>query len=318
MINKKKGSNRISDPGFGEKVGGRTQRLINKDGSFNVQSDTSRFAGHNIYQYLLEINIGTFILLAMGGFVLLSAAFAVVYYMVGPESLSGQRDARELHSFLDCFYFSTQTFTTVGYGAIAPQTPLASAIAALEAFIGLLFFAVATGLLYSRFSKPKSKLLFSNNAIIAPFNGGKALMFRLANMRRNTLMEMSARVILVMRNKEDTNRNFYNLELQLDKVVFLPLTWTLVHPITEESPFYNITPEELIERDGEIMILISGFDDTFNQTVHARYSYVAKELVWNARFVRAFQIDEQGKVVIKLNDIHNYELLPQETLDSAK
>lgn len=307
----KKGTKRIADPGFGEKVGGRTQRLINKDGSFNVISDTSRFAGHNMYQYLLEINFSTFLMYALSGFILLSGMFAVVYYIVGPETLSGLRDTRELHSFLDCFYFSTQTFTTVGYGAIAPQTPLTSAIAAFEAFIGLLFFAVATGLLYSRFSQPKSKLLFSNNAIIAPFNNGTALMFRVANMRRNTLMEMSARVILVMRNKDndDTNRNFYNLDLQLERVVFLPLTWTLVHPITEESPLYGMTKEELIERDGEIMILISGFDDTFNQTVHSRYSYVAHEFIWNARFIRAFNINDKGKVKIKLNDIHNYELI---------
>ncbi|MEN9639078.1 MAG: hypothetical protein RLZZ262_946 [Bacteroidota bacterium] len=311
MILNNKGTNRINDPGFGEKVGGRTQRLINKDGTFNVVNDSPRFAGHNMYQYLLEINFAKFLFIALSGFILLSGVFAVFYFITGPDSLSSKNENCGISSFLDCFYFSTQTFTTVGYGAIAPVKPLASAIAAFEAFIGLLFFAVVTGLLYSRFSKPKSKLLFSNNAIIAPFNDGQALMFRLANMRRNTLMEMSARVILVMNNedKDNTNRRFFNLDLQLSNVVFLPSTWTLVHPITEESPLYGLTKDELLRRDGEILILISGFDDTFNQTVHARYSYVAEEFVWNARFIKAFNLNTDGKVKINLSDVHQYELL---------
>jgi inward rectifier potassium channel len=166
--------------------------------------------------------------------------------------------------------------------------------------------------LYSRFSKPKAKLNFSRNAVVAPFQEGQALMFRLANMRHNTLMEMTARVIMVMRtSKEDALvRNYYSLDLQLDRVVFLPLTWTLVHPINSDSPLHGITQEELIARDAEIMILISGFDDTFNQTVHARFSYTANEIVWNAKFVRAFSVDANGDAIMNMDDIHVYEPTP--------
>jgi inward rectifier potassium channel len=306
MSDLKSSKHTISDPGFGEKSSGSTKRLINKDGSFNVMRRHTGVINSNVYQFLLQIPFALFFLLGLGGFIVLSGLFGLVYYMIGPSSLSGVADHQPLHSFLDCFYFSTQTFTTVGYGAIAPQNALASSIAAFEAFCGLLFFAITTGLLYSRFSKPKAKFIYSKQAIITPFETGQALMFRFANMRKNTLMEMSARVILVMRpeTKDQTIRSYFNLDLHLDKVVFLPLSWTLVHPITQESPLYGLTQQELIQRGAEILILISGFDDTFNQTIHSRFSYTADEIVWNAKFVRAFQSDEQGNVIMDMDDIH--------------
>jgi inward rectifier potassium channel len=174
-----------------------------------------------------------------------------------------------------------------------------------------LFFAVTTGLLYSRFSKPRAKLHYSQQALIAPFQDGKALMFRLANRRHNTLMEMKARVILMMRpeNGDELSRSYYNLPLQIDQVVFLPLTWTLVHPINEESPLFGLTDADLRQRNAEILILISGFDDTFNQTVHSRHSYTADEFVWDAKFVKAFTIDPNGDAVLNLDELHHYELV---------
>jgi inward rectifier potassium channel len=302
-------SNKIKDPGFGEKITGRAQRAINKDGSFNAIRKNGQRGLRNIYQYLLNIPNALFFLIILGNYVLFSFLFAIIYFIIGTEYLIGASGQTQLHTFMDCFYFSTQTFTTVGYGAIAPKGILTSTIASFEAFCGLLFFAIATGLMYARFSKPRAMLEYSDNALIAPYQEGKALMFRLANKRNNVLMEMDARVILMMRaaGNDALTRSYFNLKLEIDHVIFLPLSWTLVHKIDESSPLYQFTHEQLKELEAEILILISGFDDTFHQTVHSRYSYTADEFVWNAKFQRAFSINEKGKTVLNLKDLNLYE-----------
>lgn len=250
---------RIQDPGFGEKIGGRTKRIINKDGSFNTQRLGVNNGLRNIYQRLLGLSNIYFFVLSLGTYVLCSLIFAAIFYAIGTEHLIGVRGGTAMSSFMDCFYFSTQTFTTVGYGSIAPKGILASTVASFEAFCGLLFFAVATGLMYARFSKPKAMLLYSNNALIAPFQEGKALMFRLANQRTNVLMELQARVILMMRADKDdnTSRKYFELPLEISKVIFLPLSWTLVHKMDENSPLFDYSQQDLIDLDAEIMILIS-------------------------------------------------------------
>ena len=188
-------------------------------------------------------------------------------------------------------------------------------IASVEALAGLLAFALMSGVLYGRFSKPKSKLVYSKNAIIAPFGEEKALMFRLANKRTNVLMQMKAQVILMMHDDMQAphKRNFYNLELQVSKVNFLPLTWTVVHPITSDSPFFNKSRADLIAAEAEVLILISGFDDTFNQTVHSRYSYTCDEVVPNAKFNPAFSSDSEGEIVLDLEKINDYAIPTNET-----
>ncbi|MFN0032244.1 MAG: ion channel [Flavobacteriales bacterium] len=298
----------IKDPGFGEKMGGRTKRIINKDGSFNVARKGGVNGLREVYQYLLRIGNFYFFLLILFTYVLLSFLFATSYFLIGTEHLIGVRGETLMGTFMDCFYFSTQTFTTVGYGAIAPKGVMASTVASFEAFCGLVFFAIATGLMYARFSKPRASLTYSRNAIVAPFQDGKALMFRLANRRSNVLMEMHARTLLMMRTtKDDSNRKYYELPLELDTVTFLPLSWTLVHKLDEKSPLYGISEMELIELDAEVLILISGYDDTFNQTVHSRHSYTADEFVWNVKFKRAFNTDADGETILDLQAIGDFE-----------
>jgi inward rectifier potassium channel len=209
---------------------------------------------------------------------------------------------------MDCFFFSTQTFTTVGYGAIAPKGIMTSAVASFEAFLGLVFFAIATGLMYTRFSKPKATLVYSKNALIAPYLEGEALMFRTANERSNVLMQMEAKLILSMHEPGvEGERKYFNLSTEIDKVLFLAMSWTLVHKIDEESPLYGITSEELVERGAEVLILLTGFDDTFNQTVHSRHSYTADEIVWKAKFKRPYRTEPNGKVIMDVSAIHDYE-----------
>lgn len=304
----KRDARRISDPGFGEKVESRARRVINRDGTFNViQRGVVRGFG-NFYQHLLGISSGKFFLMILLGYLLISLFFALIYWLIGVEYMSNVLGETPIRQFLDCFFFSTQTFTTVGYGAIAPRGLLTSMVASFEAFLGLIFFALGTGLMYARFSKPQAMLAYSENAIIAPFQEGKALMFRLANKRTNVLMQMEAKLILVMQTEVGgKERKFYELPVQIDHVLFLALSWTLVHKIDEESPLWGLTEEELRKRDAEVLILISGYDDTFNQVVHSRYSYKSEEFVWNVRFKKAFHLDEKGETILDLEKIGEYE-----------
>ncbi|MBX7050813.1 MAG: Inward rectifier potassium channel Irk [Flavobacteriales bacterium] len=309
MFSKKLDQSRIPDPGFGEKIGGRSKRLINHDGSFNVSRKGGERGLRVIYQYLVEMNNITFFLMILISYITISLFFALFFFWIGTEHLIGVRGETLVSSFMDCFYFSTQTFTTVGYGAIAPRGILASTVASFEAFTGLIFFAIATGLMYARFSKPRALLRYSSHALVSPFGQDKAIMFRLANARKNVLMDVHARMIMVMRqSKEDqVNRKYYSLKLELDQITFLPLSWTLVHKLDETSPLYGVTADEMKDLDLEIMVLITAFDDTFHQTVHSRHSYTGHEVVWNARFLRAFKPDETGEIILDLNDLDKYE-----------
>jgi inward rectifier potassium channel len=304
-----KEKSRINDPGFGEKVTGKVDRLINKDGSFNMHRKGGDGSFQNIYQKLLGISGWRFFGLILGCYVVINLLFALVYFSIGPENLNGMSGKTDFEKFMGCFYFSAQTFTTVGYGAMAPKSALASTVSALEALTGLMSFAVGTGLLYTRFSQPKAKLVFSKNAIIAPYKEGKAFMFRFANARNNVLMNMSARVIMSIREADDitSNRKFFDIPLDPSEVMFLALSWTLVHEINESSPLNDLTFEQLKHRNAEFLILISGFDDTFNQTVHCRHSYIAKEVVVGAKFIKAFHQDEKGHTILELDKISSYE-----------
>lgn len=309
MFKKAPDSGRIQDPGFGERVGGRTKRLINKDGSFNSKRRGGQNGLRNVYQNLLEMGNSSFFLVILLTYVCCSLLFALVFYFIGTEHLMGVRGDTSLSGFMDCFYFSTQTFTTVGYGAIAPKGILASTVASFEAFCGLLFFAVATGLMYARFSRPRAMLRYSANAIIAPYQEGKALMFRLANQRNNVLMELNARLLMMMNVTKDDNstRKYYELKLELDHVTFMPLSWTLVHKLDETSPLNGYSESDVIDLNTELLILISAYDDTFNQTVHSRHSYTGDEFVWDVKFIKAFRVDENGEAILELNQIDAFE-----------
>ncbi|MBL7942301.1 MAG: hypothetical protein JNM00_06025 [Flavobacteriales bacterium] len=304
-----KWNKRIDDPGFGEKVGAGARRIINHDGSFNVKRIGADGGLRSVYQRLVFMGTTKFIATVLLGYIVVNVLFASIYMLIGPENLQGVRSETPLSTFLDCFYFSTQTFTTVGYGAIAPKGVLASTVASLEAFTGLLAFAIATGLLFARFSKPKANIRYSKTAVVAPHKNGKALMFRLANQRNNVLMEVQAKAILVMRdNENDANtRKYFRLDLEVDTITFMPLSWTLVHNLDESSPLVNLNEAEMKKREVEIMILLSAFDDTFNQTVHSRHSFIASEIQWDAKFKRAFSVQDNGYVELDLNRLDDVE-----------
>jgi inward rectifier potassium channel len=298
------------DPGLGEKYSGTIKRLINKDGSFNVNRRGTTFNFRDIYFNLINLSWPRFFIITASVYIFINFLFALSYLAAGVEHLAG-KNTNEMNDFLDAFFFSAQTLTTVGYGGISPLGFVVSIISSFEAMTGVLGFAVITGLLYGRFSKPSSKIIFSGSAIITPYKDGYALMFRLANQRRNNLMEIEAKVLVSFldRTTNSYNRKYYDCRLERAEVYFLPLSWTVVHIIDEDSPLWLKPYEKLKELDAEILILIKGFDDTFSQVVHSRYSYKFDEIKWNVKFKKSFNPDQKGEIIFNLNDLHETESL---------
>lgn len=301
----------IHDPGLGQTFSKRAaQKSINNDGSFNVKRIGGFSFFTDTYHYLVHLTWGTFTLYIFLFYFGVNLLFAGLYFLQGAQHLTGANMETDADQFLSSFFFSIQTFTTVGYGSIAPKGISVSFIAAVEALIGLMSFALITGLLYGRFSKPSAKILFSQNALISPYEDGiTGLMFRIANQRRSEMIEVSATVMMISvdKNGEGYSRNFENLDLEVDAIKFLPLNWTIVHPIDEKSPLYKKSKHFFEDNDVEFLVLIKAFDDTFSQTVYARYAYRWNEMVWGAKFVKPFYIDSEGQVVMDLSKISEYE-----------
>jgi inward rectifier potassium channel len=297
------------DPGLTQKYSGTIRRIINKDGSFNVRRRRLTLRNLNFYQHLINISWTRFLTLVLLFYVLINALFAVLYLLVGIETLKGAEVGTLLDAFLSAFFFSVHTFTTVGYGSIAPTGTWANLLAVLEALVGWLSLALAAGLFYGRFSRPSARVIFSSQAIIAPYQDKTSLQFRLANQRTNLLMEMEAKLVLMTVEdvKGNLQRKYYDLKLERANIHFFPLTWTVVHPIDQNSPLFGRKSDDLAALQAEIMILIKGFDDTFSQVVHARFSYRYDELIWGARFVPIFFTDQQGDLILELDRIDQTE-----------
>jgi len=297
------------DPGLGEKYFRHTKRIINKDGSFNIKRTGGGLSSINAFHYLINISWTKFLLIVFAGFVGVNLFFAILYQIAGIENLTNAAAQDGLQTFLNTFFFSVQTFATVGYGGIHPTGILSNIIASLESMTGILSFALATGLLYGRFSKPSAKILFSDKAIIAPFKEGKALMFRVANSRDNILMEMEANAMMTSLDKGDGRftRKYFPLKLEIKFIYFFPLPWTIVHPIDEESPLYGKTAKDLEELEAELLIMVKGFDDSFSQHVISRSSYKYDEIEWDVKFVRAYTTDESGETIVDLEKVSETE-----------
>jgi len=288
----------LKDLGFGSRVSNQSaERLLNKNGSFNVQrSGLTFFSSLSPYHSMLTMSWWKFNFNILLYFLSINSLFALVFLLIGRTSLPGAAAGGIFEFYLDAFFFSVQTFTTVGYGVLAPQGTLANSIAALCAFVGLLSFAMATGLLFARFSRPTAKIIFSENAIITPFQDASALMFRIANARKNQLIELAVKILYSRLEFSDGRhvRRYYPLALVRDKVVFFPLHWTVVHKIDENSPLSGITQKRLEEETAEFLILLTGIDETFSQSVHARSSYRFDEIKWNVKFRDMFFVNKNN------------------------
>lgn len=285
--------------GFGNSANNQGDRLLGKDGNFNVNRiGQSYFERLSLYHQLISMSWGHFLILIIAFFIVVNLIFSLSYFLVGLNQLTGLNAKNNLTMFVEVSSFSAQTLTTVGYGRINPVGNYANVIASFEALFGLLSFAFITGLLYGRFSRPFARLLYSENAIIAPFQNKIALMFRIANGRKNQLIECETTILFNYLDKETNMRRFINLTLEYNKVNALSLSWTVVHPINEDSPLNGLSKLDLEEMKTEIIVMFKAFDDTYSQVVHTRHSYTAKELVWGAKFNPMFNRSNDGKATV--------------------
>lgn len=294
------------DPGLTQQYSGAMRRAINKDGSFNVLRQGTDWRDVHPYLHLVSIPWPAFFSVLLLGYVCANLLFATAYWMLGPDALQG--GVADTNRFFNCLYFSSQTLTTVGFGSIAPRNHPANVLAAFEALIGLLGFAVATGLLFGRVSRPSARIRFSERALVTPYDDGMSLQFRMANRRANTLLEPEVTVAIMTVDSSDGEykRNYEILKLERDKILFFALTWTVVHPINRGSPLYGKTAADLEQLQAEFLVLVKAWDETFSQNVNQRFSYRFDEIVWNARFQPAFAVNDQGSMVLDVSRVGAY------------
>jgi inward rectifier potassium channel len=304
-----------SDPatGFGTSGLNTGDRLYRKDGTVNViRTGVSFFDSLSWYHTMLLMPRWKFWLVLFSIYIAINVFFAFVYMAVGIEHLAGLEVGSPGKNFVEAFFFSAQTYTTVGYGRVSPVGAMTSAIASFEAFMGVLSFALASGLFYGRFSRPKAYLFFSDVALLSPYKGGKALMFRVVPYKNNQLTEAEVKLTLALRVKDgDVVKNqFFPLQVEFSKINSLVLNWTVVHAITDESPLTGLSLQELKDAKAEILVLLKAFDDVFSNSVIARTSYASTEIVDNAKFVPMYH-PAQGKqaTVLKVDLLNEYELV---------
>jgi len=299
--------------GFGTAANNSGGRFYNRDGNANVvKRGVGVLHRYSWYHTMIEMPRAKFLLLLFSIYIAMNLVFAGVYYLVGVEHLAGINTSSSWSKFTEVFFFSTQTFTTVGYGRISPTGFTTSAIATLEAFLGLLNFAIATGLFYGRFSRPQAFLKFSDKALISPYKGGTGLMFRMSPFKNNSLSEAEVLVTLAITVEENGNwvDRFYTLPVEISKINSLVLSWTIVHPINEESPLYGFSKEDILNTDIEMLVFVKAFDEVFSNNVVSRTSYISKEIFWGGKFkLMYYPSEDKNKTILDLDKLNDFDIV---------
>jgi len=304
------------DTGFGTQSSQIGGRFVNRDGTFNLRKEgLPLYKQLSIYSYLLVVSTWKFILIVIGFFILMNIGFTSLYLLAGYNQLQGMVETDKWGKVLETYFFSTETFTTVGYGRINPIGQFAHFISSFESMTGFMFFAVLTGVLFGRFARPKAYIVFSEKAIISPYHGGVGLMFRMVPFKKHHhLTNAQVTVNLVLMDPEDENKEFkfYSLSLERSRIDSFTMNWTVVHPINKESPLLHFTKEDFKKSEFELYVQVTGFDQTFSNTVMTRTSYTFDELLWGAKFKPMYRESEDGTTTIlelhHLNAIEKAEL----------
>lgn len=299
------------DTGFGVQASQIGGRFLNKDGSFNLKKEGPLRHTTSIYSLFMELSWLRFLGAILACYLCANLTFTGMYLLVGLDQLQGFVGSSTAEKIREVFYFSTQTFTTVGYGRINPVRDGADVIASLETFCGWLFFALVTGLLYGRFTRPKAYIAFSEHALISPYKEGIALMFRMVpykKLHHLTDAKVAVNLALTVMENEKPEFKFYQLALERTRVDIFNMNWTVVHPIGAESPLLNVTEQDIAQSDLELIIQVTGFDPLFSNMVMARTSYTYKEIVWGARFRSMFHESADGNsTILELNKLDQFD-----------
>jgi inward rectifier potassium channel len=302
----------VDNSGFSGNASAEGARLINKDGSANLRKTGVPFYKRiSLYHTLLKMSRARFLTMVFCLYTATNLVFASIYLLIGIDKLSGDIDGEGFtYIFAKAFFFSSQTLTTVGYGHVAPIGLVANIVASIESFIGIMLFALVTGMFYARFSRPKAYIKFSENFLVSPYKEGRALMFRMATYKNNNLTDVLAQVTAVIHHMENGKRvsRFYPLTLEISKINSLAISWTCVHYINDESPLWQMTERDMIDASFEMMITVRGFDDHFSNTVQQRTSYNFQELIYGAKFIPMYERAESGKYTeVQLDLVNAHE-----------
>ena len=263
--------------------------------------DKGRFM--DFYHQVLTVSWPWFFVELAAAFIAVNLAFAFLYVL----DRGGIANARP-GSFADAFFFSVQTLGTLGYGVMAPKTLYTNLLVTVESFSGILTIALFTGIIFARFSRPFARVIFSNVAVVAPFDGVPTLMFRAANQRGEAILDAGIIVTLARQHttvEGVTMRRFQELKLLRSNTALFALSWTVMHPIDQDSPLYGLSPEDMLDRDMEIVVMLNGLDEIVADRIYARHAYWADEIVWNRRFVDVISATPNGRRVVDLTRFHD-------------
>ncbi|HTD93698.1 MAG TPA: ion channel, partial [Chitinophagaceae bacterium] len=311
-----------NDTGFGTGVSANGGRFVNRDGSFNLVKEGASFWDRfSLFHSMLNMSVWKFIGVIVLFYLAINLVYTSIYFAVGvgSDSFQGIIGVTAWQRFKEIYFFSTETFTTVGYGRVNPIGDGVNMVAAIEAMSGFLSFAVATGLIYGRFAKPKSHIVFSDRALIAPFQEKSAFMFRLASYKDNhNLTSAEIKVNLAMQQEVNGKMTyqFFELELERSKVDTLMMNWTVVHPITENSPLNGFSPDDYRTADVEVYVQVRGYDDVYSTNVIQRTSYTYEEIIFDAKFISMYHESEDRRTtILELDKLSAYKTLStQETI----
>lgn len=304
QFTKMKNQQQDNDLGLGNQLTGG-YRMVDKNGNFRVKRKGA-FVWHP-YNSLLKMSWFKFHVIIFAFYTIVNAIFAFIYVEIGENALSGLYFSSFFPQYTKSFFFSVQTLTTVGYGAISPNCFWSNTVAAVEALIGLLIFALVTGLYYAKFTRPKARILYSTKMLFSPYKDGiNGLMFRMVNQRSSQLIDLEVQVTFswVEPTQSGTlTRRFQSLTLERSKVMLFPLNFTVVHPISLESLLYGKNIEDMKAMNAEFLVFVKAHDVDFGQQVQSTVSYQWQDMEWAKKFIPMYYADESEGSVLDLEKI---------------